>query len=638
MSNQNHPWVQDYASFEAVLCSAHEGGQWDQSATLRAYQTFGFDDASTPGNDQTFRHIDTGVLLLHDGDVVAIQFGDGNLPAALSDLFMVLGALGWTEAEVYHPAETLGALLNDMGRAIPGHMQFDVRAAKPESDAAHLPEAAALVERGKSLLQGVALGHKEAQEFNSLALGELESMGPDQGAEMAHAMASLPLGQGSHVISTVGPVHLDDDPVFGDRGREPDHSPHAPAHSTILQSHGQLFVEDDDAGPVVPVLQGKAQQASIQRASTDVSQAIDRLSQQVSPAGHALASEDTTDLGYPIDRDVSGASAAYSEYVELPVVEEREQGGREPVSSMERPVQDIPAMVPRPVADAALNNQLLVQREVKVGNGAVSLIRVGNSALSFDTPNAPVSLADIGRAADQIGASEVVHVWPGLINQTERWDLIGEIDLNAPWFAEVVANELEVQKPIERVWFAAALVQLARGRGFAQLRDLLVKLMAGDCVEACGTLAQSMAFKPADHENFLHAVLGCFSALLLSHDGESFLDIRPAEHLATGEPVEMRTFSVRSMLLAPEAKLYVVHLDAIDGPFVETIVNLLKVVASRYAVSTRARKQAQALQHEVERRESTMREAARMETIETVQKTMAGLMEQIKAIGIPLPT
>ncbi|MFW6098741.1 MAG: hypothetical protein ACOC7Q_02310 [bacterium] len=98
MSNQNHPWVQDYASYEAVLCSTHEVGQWDQSATLRAYQTYGFDDASTPGNDQTFRHIDTGVLLLHDGDVVAIQFGDGNLSAALSELFLVLSALGWKEA------------------------------------------------------------------------------------------------------------------------------------------------------------------------------------------------------------------------------------------------------------------------------------------------------------------------------------------------------------------------------------------------------------------------------------------------------------------------------------------------------------------------------------------------------------
>lgn len=637
MSNQNHPWVQDYASFEAVLCCANEVGQWDQSATLRAYQTYGFDDASTPGNDQTFRHIDTGVLLLHDGDVVAIQFGDGNLSAALSELFLVLSALGWKEAEVYHPSETMDALLNDMGKAIPGHMEFDVRAAKQVAGTGHLPEAAALVERGKSLLQGIAVGHKETQEFNTLALGELESMAPDQGAGVAEGVASQPLGQGAQFMPAAGPVHLDEDPVFGNRGSEPDHPLHAPAHATVVQSHGQLFVEDDDAGPVVPVLHGKAQQASIQPAPTDISQAIDRLSQQVSPAEHAFPAEDTADLGYPIDRDMSGASAAYAEYVELPVVEEREPARREPELNVERPVQDVTAMVSHPVANEAVNNQFLVRREVKGGNGAVSLIRVGNSALSFDTPIAPVSLADVGRAAEQIGAREVVHIWPGLVNQAERWDLIGEIDLSAPWFAEVVANELEVQKPIERVWFAAALLQLARRQNVAQLRDLLVGVMAGDCAEPCGALAQSTAFKPADHEHFVHSVLSRFSALLLSHDGESFLDIRPAEQMAAGEPVDMRIFSVRSMLLAPEAKLYVVHLDAIDGPFVEMIVNLLKVVASRYAISTRARKQAQALQREVERRESTLREAEQKEALQTVQKTMMGLMDQMKRMGIPLP-
>jgi hypothetical protein len=295
-------------------------------------------------------------------------------------------------------------------------------------------------------------------------------------------------------------------------------------------------------------------------------------------------------------------------------------------------------MVSRQAAGEALNDQLQVRREVKGGNGAVSLIRVGNSALSFDTPDAPVSLADVGRAADQMGAKEVVHVWPGLVNQAERWDLIGEIDLSAPWFAEVVANELEVQKPIERVWFAAALLQLAKRKNVAQLRDLLVEVMAGDCAEPCGALAQSTAFKPADHEHFVHSVLSRFSALLLSNDGESFLDIRPAEQLADAEPVEMRIFSVRSMLLAPEAKLYVVHVDAIDGPFVEMVVNLLKVVASRYAISTRARKQAQALQHVVERRETTLREAERKETLETVQKTVVGLMEQLKKAGFTLPT
>jgi hypothetical protein len=636
MSNQNHPWVQDYASYEAVLCSTHEVGQWDQSATLRAYQTYGFDDASTPGNDQTFRHIDTGVLLLHDGDVVAIQFGDGNLSAALSELFLVLSALGWKEAEVYHPSETMDALLNDMGKAIPGHMEFDVRAAKQVADTGHLPEATALVERGKSLLQGVAVGHKETQEFNTLALGELESMAPDEDAEVAAGVASQSLGQGAQFMPAAGPVHLDEDPVFGNPGSEPEHPLHAPAPSTAIRAHGQLFLDDAEGDPVVPVLHTSTPQPSAEPAWSGNGHAIDGVADQALSAEQVFAAEETADLG--VHRDMSGVSAAYAEYVELPVVEEREPTRRDLESDLERSVQDVPAMVSRQAAGEALNDQLQVRREVKGGNGAVSLIRVGNSALSFDTPDAPVSLADVGRAADQMGAKEVVHVWPGLVNQAERWDLIGEIDLSAPWFAEVVANELEVQKPIERVWFAAALLQLAKRKNVAQLRDLLVEVMAGDCAEPCGALAQSTAFKPADHEHFVHSVLSRFSALLLSNDGESFLDIRPAEQLADAEPVEMRIFSVRSMLLAPEAKLYVVHVDAIDGPFVEMVVNLLKVVASRYAISPRARMQAPALQLVVERRETPLRAAEPKETLETVQKTVVGLMEQLKKAGFTLPT
>lgn len=592
MSIQNHPWVQDYASFEAVLCNAHEGGHWDQSATLRAYQTFGFDDASTPGNDQTFRHIDTGVLLLHDGDVVAIQFGDGNLPAALSDLFLVLGALGWTEAVVYHPAESLGALLNDMGKAIPGHMQFDVRAAKTEPNSMQSPEAAALVERGKSLLQGIAVGQKETQEFNSLALGELESMAPDLDAGAASRNTPQPLEQGTQFMPAAGPVHLDHDPVFSNRGSELDLLQHASAPSDSVQHWGQVFLDDAEGALTVPVL-------------------------------HATT---------------SNAAAGYAEYAGLHVVEEPEPAQRVPVPNVERPMHEVPATVFLQHGDEALKDQMLGSTEAKGGHGAVSVIRVGNSALSFDTPNATVSLADADRVADQIGATEVVHLWPGMINQAERWDLIGEIDPSAPWFAELVANELEVQKPIERTWFAAALLQMARRQSIAQLRDLLDEMMTGAWIEQCRALAQYAAFKPTDHEHFVHSVLSRFSALLLSDDGESFLDIRPAVQSATSESVGMRVFNVRSMLLAPEAKLYVVHLDAIDGPFVEMVVNLLKAVASRYAISTRMHKQAEAAQHEVERRETTLREAERKETLETVQKTMVGLMEQLKKVGFTLPT
>lgn len=636
MSIQNHPWVQDYASFEAVLCNAHEGGHWDESATLRAYQTFGFDDASTPGNDQTFRHIDTGVLLLHDGDVVAIQFGDGNLPAALSDLFLVLGALGWTEAVVYHPAESLGALLNDMGKAIPGHMQFDVRAAKAEPNSMQSPEAAALIERGKSLLQGVAVGQKETQEFNSLALGELESMAPDLDAGADARITSQPFEQGTQFVPAAGPVHLDQDPVISDRGREPDHPLHASAHSNGVQPRGQVFLDDADGAPMVPVLHANTSNTAAGTTWSSTGRAVDGVTEQVFSVEHDLVTEEAADL--VVNRDMSNASVSYAEYAGLNVAEELEPAQRVPVPNVERPMHEVPATVSLQNADESLKDQMLGNSDAKAGHGAVSVIRVGNSALSFDTPNAAVSLADADRVADLIGATEVVHLWPGMINQPERWDLIGEIDPSAPWFAELIANELEVQSPIERTWFAAALLQMARRQSIAQLRDLLDEMMTGAWSEQCGALAQSAAFKPRDHEHFVHSVLGRFSALLLSENGESFLDIRPAVQSATDESAQMRVFNVRSMLLAPESKLYVVHLDAIDGPFVEMVVNLLKVVASRYAISTRMHKRVEAAQHEVKRRETTLREAQRKETLETVQKTVVGLMEQLKKVGFTLPT
>ena len=100
----------------------------------------------------------------------------------------------------------------------------------------------------------------------------------------------------------------------------------------------------------------------------------------------------------------------------------------------------------------------------------------------------------------------------------------------------------------------------------------------------------------------------------------------------------MRAFSVRSMVEAVDPKLYVIHLDATDGQFIAMIVRLLRGVAERYSISTRARTQAQALQREVERRESTEREAERLTAVEMVKSTMVGLMEQLKKAGIPLPT
>lgn len=244
-----------------------------------------------------------------------------------------------------------------------------------------------------------------------------------------------------------------------------------------------------------------------------------------------------------------------------------------------------------------------------------------------------MSLDDIGECAAQMEAAEVVHLWPGLVNQSERWDLIGEIDHNAPWFAETLANELEAHGAIERVWFAAALLELARQREDAQLRDLVVKLLAEDASAACGVIATPPLFKPDAHERFANAVLNRFLGLLLSQEGQSFLDVRPPAG-AENVTQNIRTFSVRSLLVAPERKLYVVHLDAADGPFVEMIVDLLMSVAVRYSGSTRGHKQAQALKHEADRRESTQREAEQKAVLESATQTMVSLMEQLKKAGL----
>ncbi|CAN7780045.1 hypothetical protein LJR296_007938 [Cupriavidus necator] len=621
MSNQNHPWIQDFASFEAVLCCTHELGQWEPSATLRAYQTYGFDDASTAGNDQTFRHIDTGVLLLHDGAVVAIQFGDGNLSAALSDLFLVLNALGWKEAEVFHPAETLGALLEDMGKAIPGHMEFDVKAAKVLSDTGRAPEETALIERGKSLLQGVAVGHQEVQDFNALALGELESMAPDHtfhsvAATDTSAPPQSPPSMEAEPISA--PVHLDDGFDLGIDDAMPGQSLSEPAHA--MRPHGQVFLDDDDSGPVVPVL----------GASTLPSTVAHPLQ---SGGEEVYAGE-----GLPIDATVAAAAHAIAEPV---TVEERGRVGQPaeaPLVQSLRAAHTESSPVPEaPIETPVARAPMFVARSGRT-SAPLSVIRVGCSALSFDLPDAPVSLEEVTQCAGQLGAIEVVHLWPGLIHQPERWDLVGEIDLYAPWFAEVVASELAPQCAVERVWFAAALLQLARRQSRAQLRDMLVGLLKGDGAESCGAISQSAAFKPEARERFVNLVLDRFSGLLLCQDGESFLDVRPADGTVAEVALEVRAFSVRSLVEAAEPKLYVIHLDATDGPFIGMIVRLLRGVAERYSISTRARTQSEALRREVERRESTQREAERNTMLETVQSTMAGLMEQLKKAGIALPT
>lgn len=585
---QKHTWVEEYSSFEAVLHCANVVTEWDAAATLRAYQTYGFDDATTSGNDQSFRHIDTGVLLLHEGGVVAIQFGDGSLTSALSDLFLVLHALGWKAAEVYHPPETIGALLHDMGSAIPAHLDFDVRAAVDTDDTSRLPpEADEMVQLGTSLMKTVATTPEERRNFQALALQELDSMSPDQAGQPINT------GELPQALPAAGAVHLDDD--LGEDWDEPGHIQSPPGRP--------IFVDDLDAQPVIPVI-GRAVYTS------------------ESPSGM---------IRHDVDELASNESPVYSKGSEVPtVVHEPAPLPAPSKTELQEAASPLERKVHEQLAGSTTGEQAPVSQHGDgvgdVGAHIGALIRVGNSALSFDLPDTAMSMGDIDRFVADIGAQEVVHVWPGLVNQSERWDLIGEIDPRAPWFAEVVASVMEVQKPIERVWLASALVQMAKHQKGAQLRDLLINLHDTESFNGANT---SFRFsKNEDFENYMSSVQSSFGGLLLSENGEAFLDIKAAEG------VIVRPFSVRSMIESHESKLYVIHLDAVDGPFVEMTINLLMTVAHRYSISTRARTQAQAVLHELERRrESDQREAEKAH-LAKVEEATGKIRELLKAVGL----
>lgn len=587
--NRNHPWIQDYTSFEAVLCSVNDVGHWEQPAILRAFQTYGFDDASTSGSeDLTFRHIDTGVFLLSDGDVIAVQFGDGKLQPALSDLFLVLNALGWKEAEVYHPAESLGALLNDMGKAIPGHLDFDVRPAEIVSDPANFPEADALKESARNLMQGIPGGARGAQEFHSLALQEVASMDPNQ--------------QGSHGTAVLG-VQLDDE-------LPAEMSSHnvEPAGLAARPYGHRLFLEDDMA-PVVPVLS----------------------QQQVSMGSLPMAIQEE-------EEQVEYMPAEAEETDHFPPQAQLENMTQVPSKPTQEEVQ-IPEQVSQsdlaPIPQQPHDDMFRVSLEPKPGSARQ--FHIGRSALIFDRPEAAVGLEDVERLADQIGALEVVHAWPGLVGQAHRWDVIGEIDPAAPWFAEVLARDLDVYRNADRICFAAMLLQLARKSDSAQLRDLLEQLCGEGTVETHFPLKRQGADVDERRDRFEDAVLDCFAGLLLSQEGESFIDVRPPTHTENGGCTELRPFTVRSMLHAQKPMLYVIHLDAADGLFVETIVNLLEEVAMRYAKSTRAQLQVRSMQQEAERRIVKQLEIERLKAMKVMQDTMAGLIEQFKKAGLPMP-
>lgn len=586
MTAEAHEWVEEYANFEAVLRCTNELGSWDKSATLRAYQTFGWDDASTPGNDLSFSHGDAGVMVRHDGDVVAIDFGNGRLSEALPDLFSVLSALGWLRAEVFHPSETLGALLADMGKAIPAQMDFDVSAAKTVTAISSFAEGATLVERGKAVLRG------GLSSFNELALGELEAMAPPDFGNGYSAGIQSPRAS--------GPIALVDD--FDEGGGDITHNPVQLAAPSIREtSQRNSSFDDSDTPPVFIIPTGnESYAASAPRAA------------QVEPA--------TEPAQVPLPLNPSGE-----------------------VANRPQPVESNPAreqsVLTQPAAPIDVKQEHPISTEKAVPLAASGkVVEIGRSAFIFDLPHEPVSVDEVNRIVDSHHAKKIVHLWPGQVGQSNRWDVLGEIDPAFPWFAEKMAAAMNCG-PVGCALLASVLLGLKRSDPEAQLRDVLNTFFASGWDSAEEEVAQTILgvigsaakplFRPSHQRLNMESLIVSFGGLLICQDGDAFVDVRQISDDQSAKEAH-KVFTVREVMESTEARIYVVHVDQLDGPFVLSIVELLRWVAGCFAGTTRQAKAAEA------NRDIEARQQKQEKIVGEVREVLGGLLGRLSELGIKI--
>lgn len=531
----NHEWVASYAEFEAVLICTNQLAQWDRDASIRAYQTYGWNDASTGGDEHYFHHEESGIVIRHDGDVVAIEFAAQPLKAALFDLFKVLHALGWRQAEVLHPAETMDLLLEDIGKAIPAALDLDVRPAQAVLVTGRARGGVELLEQGRALMQ-----HAVMDEFNDLALGHLQELGA-----MANFDEPVPGDDLSRDDVPISWDRMPDEPLQSDPGGRLAVAGSA-AHSPFLDddppvvSLGSL---DALAQPAMEPPSAAAREAHPVEPLVPVAVPVARLSPDAA-VGPANADADA-------DTDVTC--------------------DRMPMRPSILQPTDSPPPAPQPSLAAHAN-----------------VIQLGRCAIAFDTPMTPLLPDAIAGLASTLGARVVDHLWPGLCNQEHRWDVLGEMDSDHPTMAEVLVAELGVCER-GRGLLTAVIQGLVASRRCGQLRDVLVACVQG--MNGLDELPLASAHHPlkgafrATFSDSWAKALQDYAGLLAGLDGYGFTDIRSgeADELAEG----VKCFTLRQLRLEAAPRLLVVHLDPTDGKSVENIVGLLRRLAIRYSTSMR---------------------------------------------------
>jgi len=565
-----HKWLDGEDDFEAVLvCTTNNLRPWDAEAVNRAFATYQFESYSMPGeDDEILKHVDSGAVVRYDGGMLAIDLGDSLLKEAFPDLILALHALGWSGAEVHHPAATIREFLNDIGRAIPANIDFDIKAAADnENRLSSSPEISHLQSAAHDYLSGATPSLNTAPD-NDLSI-----------------MFSNALG----ISETDSSLHVD----FGDNNSQIEESFDFPSNMLDEQevvteaSHTPLPVFDDDfSEPAlfnldstsdlppdfveVPetLMQANIQEEVISTNSVDDFNPMQIVSEYEEPI------EEASDL------ENSASETSYQHQEVSPSVSNWGSFNKKE-SHTPSPSVDF-AKVTHIDAESVLDPGSLTKDTLTTDQMAI----VGHSILVFNSISNPINHHDIMSLAEKHGipTNAVEYIRPGDDNGAYRWDVLGEIPAESPALAATFAQDMVSDFEYGQL-VAAAIITAKLSKPNASLRDLYILL----CEDNYQNIAQRFPHIHMLQRNYSshseHTVktkfISILSTLLFSTDGSNFID--PNNEVCEAGNI----FTIRELAKSDQARMLVFNVDSLDTHFTHWVVGLIKTFASRHAKSKR---------------------------------------------------
>lgn len=581
--------VEDWNDFEAVLVCTNSLPEWDDAATKRAFQTYQFDDATTSGDEPTFKHVETGTIIHYEGNELAIAYGDGGLYDVFLDLIPALHSLGWEEAEIYHPQTTMNALLADIGKAIPASMSFEVRPAQMNKPVNEYPEAKQLMAHAALLMNPDAAPSTIAVEEESAIRAGLTSVlenTPENTAPIPSVASSTPIS-----------VQLLDD----EESAEED----LPLQVQIVAANPAapvpVFLDDEPPVFELPSADEPAYEEPYQAEMTIVEKSDEApIAASSVAASNEAASDDGFFSGVPIEQEI--------EVSLQPEIEKLAHTTFKPLqaSSSDQKGSDL---------------------------SGLKFVRVGRSVLCFDLPEDPLVVEELQLIADEFAmpSEDMVHLFPGTLNEAVRWNVLGEIDLAYPWFAELLATAMNTPAPCIKL-VSSILLALKRNKPDAEIRDLLMftgksqdeMLEAVATVSSATSLLIKHAAKSGELDQTIKHLITQLGPLALASEGQSFVDLNID---SVGQ-----SFTVMEIAKSPVQRVYIIHVDALDGPFILWLTHLLQMVATKNAATHRVTPIPS-----VEPSASPEPETKPPELNAEVVGAVSELVLQLQRLGVPLP-